>query len=91
MADVRFGRKALADLAAIQAWLAERSPAAAARAIAAIENSAGLLADNPHLGRRAPHDLGRILIVPRYGYVIAYRNDGDAVEILYVLHPSRDR
>ena len=29
MAEVRFGRKALAEVAAIHAWLSERNPAAA--------------------------------------------------------------
>jgi plasmid stabilization system protein ParE len=35
VAEVRFTRKALADLAAIHAWLAERNPPAAARVVAA--------------------------------------------------------
>ena len=91
MASVRFSRKALADLAAIHAWLSERNPAAAGRVIAAIEHSAGLLADQPELGRRESRGLGRILIVPRWRYVIAYRHDAVSVEILYVLHPRRAR
>lgn len=91
MAEVRYSRKALADLAAIHAWLAERNPAAASRVIAAIERSAALLAANPALGRREARGFGRVLFVPRYGYVISYRIKGDMVEILYVLHPSRDR
>ncbi|MBB5221365.1 plasmid stabilization system protein ParE [Amaricoccus macauensis] len=91
MAHVRFSRQALADLAGIHAWLTERSPAAAGRVIAAIEASVTLLADHPAMGRREERGLGRILIVPRYGYVVSYRVTGDAVEILYVFHPSRDR
>lgn len=65
MAEVRFSRRALADLAAIHAWLAERNPAAAGRVIAAIEHSVGFLADQPALGRPDGAGLGRILIVPR--------------------------
>ena len=91
MAEVRFSRKALADLAAIHAWLAERNPAAASRVVAAIEASAALLADNPELGRREARGLGRILIEPRYRYVLSYRIEGETVEILYVLHPRRKR
>lgn len=91
MADVRFSRRALADLAAIHGWLAERNPAAAGQVVVAIEHSVGLLADQPELGRREPSGLGRLLIVPRYRYVIAYRHEGDRVEILYVLHPRRAR
>lgn len=91
MADVRFSRKALADLAAIHAWLSERNPAAASRVIAAIEHTAGLLVDQPELGRPESRGLGRILIVPRCHYVISYRHEAGRAEILYVLHPSRDR
>ena len=91
MAEVRFTRKALADLAAIHAWLAERNPAAAGRVIAAIEHSAGLLADNPGSGRREDRGLGRILVVPRYRYVISYRIENGAVEIRYIFHPRQER
>lgn len=91
MAEVRFSRRALADLAAIHAWLAERSPTAAGRVIAAIEASVALLADNPLMGRPEARGHGRILIVSRYRYVISYRVEGDTVEIVYVFHPSRDR
>lgn len=66
MADVKFSRQALADIAAIHGWLAERDRVAAGRVIAAIEHSAGLLADQPALGRRERSGLGRILSVPRY-------------------------
>lgn len=91
MADVRFSRKALADLAAIHSWLAERNPTAAGRVIAAIEHTAGLLTDQPELGRPESRGHGRVVIVPRYSYVISYRQTADAVEILYILHPKRAR
>jgi plasmid stabilization system protein ParE len=91
VAEVRLTRKALADLVSIHAWLAERNPAAAARVVAAIEASAALLTDNPKLGRREDRGLGRILIVPRYRYVISYRIEGETVEIRYVFHPRQAR
>jgi plasmid stabilization system protein ParE len=91
VADVKFTRRALADLVGIHAWLAECNPSAAGRVVAAIEHSAELLADQPELGFRERSGLGRILIVPRYRYVIAYRHEADRVEILYVLHPRRAR
>lgn len=91
MARVRFSRAALADLTAIHAWLAERSPAAAARVVTAIEKSASLLADNPKMGRAEDLGFGRILVVPRHRYVLSYRIRDDTVEILYVFHPSQDR
>jgi toxin ParE1/3/4 len=91
VAEVRLSRRALADLAAIHAWLVERNPTAAGRVIAAIEHSVGLLADQPRLGRPEARGLGRILIVPRWRYVISYRFAGETVEVLYVFHPSRAR
>jgi toxin ParE1/3/4 len=91
VAEVRFTRKALADLAAIHAWLAERNAAAASRVIAAIEKSAGHLANNPELGRREDRGLGRILVVPRYRYVISYRIENGTVEIRFIFHPRQER
>jgi plasmid stabilization system protein ParE len=91
VAEVRFTRKALDDLAAIHAWLAERNPPAAARVIAAIEKSASLLADNPQMGRPEDRGLGRILVVPGYHYVISYRIERDTVEIRFVFHPRQSR
>lgn len=91
MARVRFSRKALADLAAIHAYLAERNPPAAGRVVAAVEHTASLLADNPLLGRPEARGLGRILVVPRYRYVISYRIEGDAVEIRFIFHPKQAR
>jgi plasmid stabilization system protein ParE len=91
VAEVRFSRKALADLAAIHAWLAERNPAAASRVIAAIEHSASLLVDNPELGRREDRGIGRILVVARYRYVISYRVEGGRVQIRYIFHPRQAR
>lgn len=91
MADVRLSRKALADLTAIERWLIERDPAAAARVIAAIEHSLGLLAAYPEMGRPQSGGLGRLLVVPTYRYVISYRYRAERVEILFILHPSRDR
>jgi toxin ParE1/3/4 len=91
VARVRFARRALTDLAAIHAWLHERNPAAAGRAVAAIEHAATLLADYPHLGRREGRGLGRILVVPRHRYVISYRVEGDTVEIRFIFHPKQAR
>jgi toxin ParE1/3/4 len=91
VARVRFSRRALADLAAIHARLHERNPAAAGRVIAAIEHTAALLADNPHLGRREARGLGRILVVPRHRYVVSYRVDGGTVEIRFIFHPKQSR
>jgi plasmid stabilization system protein ParE len=91
VAEVRFSRKALADLRAIHAYLVQHNPAAAAKVVAAIENSASLIAEYPELGHRTDSELDRIHIVPRFGYVISYRIAGDTIEIRYVFHPRQSR
>lgn len=89
--DVRYDRRALADLRHIHDYLAERNPQAARRVISAIRTSIGYLADNPLMGVRERHGHGRLLVEPRYRYVISYSLVGEAVQIRYILHPSRDR
>lgn len=55
--DIRYDRRALADLRNIHAYIAESNPAAARRVIASIRTSIGYLADNPLMGvaERAGH------------------------------------
>ena len=89
MASVRLTRRALADLRAIRAHIAERDPAAAARVVSAIEHSLSLLGDQPFMGP-AVHT-GWFHVVPRYRYVIAYRVRGDTVEVRFIFHPAQDR
>lgn len=91
MARVRFSRDALRDLHAIEDYLTARSPQAASRIIAAIEHSAGLLAEFPSLGPPLQGGPGRFLVVPRYAYVLSYAINGEDVEIRAVFHPSQDK
>lgn len=89
--EIRFDRRALADLRSIQAYIAERNPAAASRVISAIRASIGYLSANPLMGVRERHGHGRLLIEPRYRYVISYLVTNDEVQIRFVFHPRRDR
>ncbi len=89
--EIRYDRRALADLRHIHDTIAERNPAAARRVISAIRASIGYLADNPLMGVRERYGHGRLLVEPRYRYLISYSVAGETVQIRYVLHPSRDR
>lgn len=89
--EIRYDRRALADLRGIHDYIAERNPEAARRVIAAIRASIGYLADNPLMGAPEQGGHGRLLVEPRYRYVISYAIAGATVQIRYVLHPSRDR
>jgi len=87
---VRWTSLALADLDAIQDYLAERNPAAASRlANDILDRTDGLLAANPELGRRGRVAGTRELVLPGTSYVVAYRLAG-AVEILAVMHGARE-
>ena len=91
MARLLYGAQARSDIASIHVYITERNPAAARRVVAAIRHTAGLLAENPLLGRPDQQGLGRVAVVPRFGYLIFYRVEGETVEIRYILHPSRNR
>ena len=79
-----------ADLAEIFDYLDEHSPQAAERLAAAIDERGALLSQFPQLGRsREELAAGlRSLVVERY--VLFYRVTAHAVEILRILHGSRD-
>lgn len=71
-------------------YLAERNILAALALDEHIERQVGQLVEFPELGRK-----GRIadsfeLVVSRTPYLVAYRINGDQVQILHVFHERRD-
>jgi len=93
---VRLTIEALDDLKRLQAFLIEKDPAAAARAVDAIETSFGLLEYSPFSCRKAwPGDrpLLRELVIPfgSAGYVALFEIDGPGrVTILAVRHQREE-
>ena len=93
---VRLTLEALEDLKRLQAFLIEKDPAAAARAVDAIETSFELLEYSPFSCRKAwPGDrpLLRELVIPfgSGGYVALFEIDGPRdVSILAVPHPREE-
>ncbi|MCA9633887.1 MAG: type II toxin-antitoxin system RelE/ParE family toxin [Myxococcales bacterium] len=90
MASLAWSRRAGRDLQRLDAFLSDRDPEAASRAMQAIRDAVRLLVDFPHAGRPAS-DLGaecRELPV-RFGssgYVVLYRLRGEAIVIAAVRH-----
>jgi toxin ParE1/3/4 len=82
---VRWLRVALANLDAE----AEDNPAAAGRVVQKILRAVDLLQQNPALGRAGRVAGTRELVVAETPYIIPYRVQGDAVEILRVFHAAR--
>ena len=87
---LRFRPDALRDLEGIQDYIAEDSPAAAARFIGYLCKSCAFLADNPYAGRATPELRPDLRSFPAGRYVIFYRLLGDTLEIVNVVHGSRD-
>ncbi len=79
---------ALDDLRAIKAYIAEENPDAARRVAASIRSEAGILINQPTIGRAGRIADTRELVISQYPYV-AYREQRGEVHILAVVHTSR--
>ena len=80
---------ALDDLLAIVEYIAVESLPAAYDVQDNIERQVSALRDHPELGRRGRVGGTRELIISGFEYVVAYRLTGDCIEVLRVLHTSR--
>jgi plasmid stabilization system protein ParE len=84
--------RAVRDLAAIEAYVAERGDAATARRVAArLRGALQLMAARPEIGHRCHKPDVREWSVPGLPYVIPYRVREDRIEILRIFHTSRKR
>jgi toxin ParE1/3/4 len=84
--------KFIDDLTEAYAYLAERSPSAADRLLDDVEAVADLLAAFPRFGR--PRDELRPGVrsyrLPRFQYIVIYRNEDDTIMFLRLLPGARD-
>jgi toxin ParE1/3/4 len=87
---IRRTAKARADLLEIWLYLAERSPAAADRVLDATERLFRLIALHPLMGRERPELSPGIRSFVVMSWVVFYRPQPDAIEIIRVLHGARD-
>lgn len=86
---VRWIRKALANLDAEAAYIAQDNPQAARAMVERIQEAVSLLSDHPALGRPGRVPGTRELVVSDTPYILPYRVRGIVVEILRVLHTAR--
>lgn len=82
-------RRALAEIDEIFVYAAADSPMAAQRLALLIEAKARLLIDQPSMGRPGRVDGTREFVVTGTPYILPYRVRDGRVEILAVLHASR--
>ena len=87
--EIRWLKRALANLGAEAAFIALDNPAAAARVVDTIARTVELLARNPGLGRPGRVEGTRELVVANTPYLVPYRVRNNAVEILRVFHGAR--
>ena len=92
MSRCEFTSQAHADLLDIHDYIARDSFVTALQFVERLEQHCYLLADSPLIGRLRP-ELGRNLrsyVVPRTSYIVFYRPVDDGVEIIHVVHGSRN-
>lgn len=87
---LRFRPDALADLEDIYDYIAADDPAAADELIHLIREKCKFLAKTPYGGRARPEIRSDLRSFPVKSYVIFYRIESDAVEIVNVIRGSRD-
>ncbi|WP_407119170.1 type II toxin-antitoxin system RelE/ParE family toxin [Bradyrhizobium sp. LMG 9283] len=90
---LRFTERAAHDLISIADYVREHSPQGALRVRAAILESLQNLIRFPRLGRPQTIEGVRKLVTRRYPYLVYYRLDEKAGEIviLTIQHPARER
>lgn len=90
---LRFTPPAVFDLTAIGDHIRERNPAAAARVRSSILKSLDNLTVFPRMGRKQSTPGVRKLVTRRYSYLVYYKVDMDAREVvvLRIRHPARKR
>jgi toxin ParE1/3/4 len=82
--------EAVADLAALRAYIAQGDPAAAQRvALHIVRNVATLLPNSPEMGRPGRIPGTRELVIPRTPYIVPYRLVGNTIQVLRVFHSAR--
>lgn len=80
----KFHARVIAD------YIARDSKPAARKALTAIIDAPQPLIEMPYIGRVGRIEGTRELVVKNYPYILAYRVQNDAIEILDVIHTARE-
>jgi toxin ParE1/3/4 len=87
--EVRWLKRALANLEAETEYISHDSTAAAQRVVTAIEQAVSLLADYPGLGRPGRVEGTRELLITGTPYTLPYTVRRGRIEVLRVFHAAR--
>jgi toxin ParE1/3/4 len=87
---LRYTRPALADLNAINDYIAEQSPRGARRVMARLHEVFELLPSFPAMGGQTAHPRIRRTTISPYPYLIFYEVGDDEIIIHAIRHGARD-
>lgn len=87
--SVKWLRKALTSLEQAHQFIARENPEAAARVILKIQAAVNQLETFPMLGKPGRVEDTRELVIPNSPFIVIYRMRGKTVQILRVLHTSK--
>ena len=88
--NIIWSPEAIEDLISLRAYIAEDDPAAARQVVLRIiHDIEELLPHNPHMGRPGRVPGTRELVVSKTPYVVPYRAQRTAIQILRVYHGAR--
>jgi len=90
MTQVIQSQQAKRDLLSIWAYIAEDNLNAADRLLDNIDDTCKLLGENPQLGQARPDISAKMRYFPVKNYLILYQEQPLGIEIIRVLHGSRD-
>jgi toxin ParE1/3/4 len=90
MKRVRWSAQAGLDMTEAHDFIAQDDPDAALRMILTVENATEYLLTFPTMGREGRLKNTRELVIPHLPYLVVYRTARTEVEILRLLHTSRD-
>lgn len=86
---VRWTKPARDDLIRIQDYITQDNPRAAFQVVKAIHQHTGKLMEHPRSGRIGRVEGTRELVIIDTPYLVAYRIQGEWIDVLAVLHSSR--
>ncbi len=86
---IRWSPEAAADFVGIIKYIRHQNPSAADRVAHSIYDSVTLLEPFPNKGRQGRVRGTRELVVPSLPFIVIYRINPDAVEIVRLLHGSQ--
>ena len=90
MPIIKVATAAEEDLKEIWAYVAEHNTEAASKLVKEITRRFAMLRDHPHMGREQDELLVDLRSFMVKSYIIFYQPFEDGIEILRVLHSSRD-